>query len=86
MRSNDRLGFNMQSYTHCFLIFDAKSRRLFNSSHRFHIFYFSFHVLLQTKFAEIAHQFRPFCRPISPILQRLKNPSQYQEIIIIILY
>lgn len=86
MRSNDRLGFNMQSYTHCFLIFDAKSRRLFNSSHRFHIFYFSFHVLLQTKFAEIAHQFRPFCRPISPILQRLKNPSQYQEIIIMILY
>lgn len=40
MRSNDRLGFNMQSYTHCFLIFDAKSRRLFNSSQRFHIFYF----------------------------------------------
>lgn len=40
MRSNDRLGFNMQSYTHCFLIFDAKSRRLFNSFRRFHIFYF----------------------------------------------
>ncbi len=86
MRSNDRLGFNMQSYTHCFLIFDAKSRRLFNSFRRFHIFYFSFHVLLQNKFAEIAHQSRPFYRPISPILQRLKNPSQYQEIIIMILY
>lgn len=86
MRSNYGLGFILQSYTHCFLIFDAKSLRLFNSSHRFHIFYSSFHVLLQNKFAEIAHQFRPFCRPISPILQRLKNPSQYQEIIIMILY
>ena len=86
MRSNYGLGFILQSYTHCFLIFDAKSRRLFNSSHRFHIFYFAFHVLLQTKFAEIAHQSRPFYRPISPILQRLKNPSQYQEIIIMILY
>lgn len=86
MRSNDGLGFILQSYTHCFLIFDAKSRRLFNSSHRFHIFYFSFHALLQNKFAEIAHQFCPFCRPISPNLQRLKNPSKYQEIIIMILY
>ena len=70
MRSNDRLGFNMQSYTHCFLIFDAKSRRLFKSSHRFHIFYFSINVHLQNKFAEIAHQTPPICRPNSPILQR----------------